>query len=84
MKIFFYKSLLVSVIFIVVYKITIGSMIKEIENKIINYFSKENIEFMKNEIKDEITKSLSKEKIINKDDAILLNKFFNKIKDDLK
>lgn len=83
MKIFFYKTLFVSLIFVIVYKITIGSMINKIQNKAVNYFSKENIEFLKIKIREEISHSLEKERIISEEDKILINKFFNKIKKDL-
>ena len=53
MKIFFYKTLFASLVFVIVYKITIGSLINEIENKFINYFSKENVEFLKLKVKKE-------------------------------
>lgn len=83
MKIFFYKTLFASLIFVVVYKITIGSLINEIENKFINYFSKENVEFLKLKVKKEIIDSLDKERIISQEDKVLINKFINKIKKDL-
>lgn len=83
MKIFFYKTLFVSLIFVIVYKITIGSMINKIQNEAVNYFSKENIEFLKIKIREEISHSLEKERIISEEDKILINKFFNKIKKDL-
>ena len=83
MKIFFYKTLFASLVFVVVYKITVGSLINEIENKFINYFSKENVEFLKLKVKKEIIDSLDKERIISQEDKILINKFINKIKKDL-
>ena len=83
MKIFFYKTLFASLVFVIVYKITIGSLINEIENKFINYFSKENVEFLKLKVKKEIIDSLDKERIISQEDKILINKFINKIKNDL-
>ena len=83
MKIFFYKTLFASLIFVVVYKITFGSLINEIENKFINYFSKENVEFLKLKVKKEIIDSLEKERIISQEDKVLINKFINKIKKDL-
>ena len=83
MKIFFYKTLFASLIFVVVYKITFGSLINEIENKFINYFSKENVEFLKLKVKKEIIDSLDEERIISQEDKVLINKFINKIKKDL-
>ena len=84
MKKFFYKTFTIFFLLFILYKITIYSTYKKIKSELDFFYSKENVEYIKNKIKNEITKSLSKEKIINKDDAILLNKFINKIKDDLK
>ena len=83
MKIFFYKTLFASLVFVVVYKITVGSLINEIENKFINYFSKENVEFLKLKVKKEIIDSLDKERIISQENKVLINKYINKIKKDL-
>lgn len=84
MKIFFYKTVTFFFLLFILYKLTIYSTYKKIKSELDFFYSKENVEHIKNKIKNEITKSLGKEKIINKDDAILLNKFINKIKDDLK
>ena len=84
MKIFFYKTITIFFLLFILYKLTIYNTYKKIKSELDFFYSKENVEYIKNKIKNEITKSLSKEKIINKDDAILLNKFINKIKDDLK
>ena len=84
MKIFFYKTVTFFFLLFILYKLTIYNTYKKIKSELDIFYSKENVEHIKNKIKNEITKSLGKEKIINKDDAILLNKFINKIKDDLK
>lgn len=84
MKKFFYKTFTIFFLLFILYKLTIYSTYKKIKSELDFFYSKENVEYIKNKIKNEITKSLGKEKIIKKDDAILLNKFINKIKDDLK
>ena len=84
MKTFFYKTITIFFLLFILYKLTIYSTYKKIKSELDFFYSKENVEYIKNKIKNEITKSLGKEKIIKKDDAILLNKFINKIKDDLK
>ena len=84
MKTFFYKTITIFFLLFILYKLTIYNTYKKIKSELDFFYSKENVEYIKNKIKNEITKSLGKEKIINKDDAILLNKFINKIKDDLK
>jgi len=84
MKTFIYKILIFFVVFFVLYKITIGKTINEIESKVEFIKSKENVEYIKSKIKDEIRNSLTKERYISIEDAQLINNFLNKIKKDLK
>ena len=84
MKTFIYKISIFFVVFFVLYKITIGKTINEIESKVEFIKSKENIEYIKSKIKDEITNSLTKERYISIEDVQLINNFLNKIKKDLK
>ena len=83
MKIFFYKALLVGFIFFVVFKLTFGSMISTFERKIYDLSSKENIELVKEKIRGEIKVAIEKDEFISKEDANLINNFFNKIRSDL-
>lgn len=83
MRVFIYKSIIISVLIVIVYKITILSTVKNYEKKIFENFNKEKIEFIKIKIKDEIRSSIKKEKIISKEDALLINNFLKKIKEDL-
>ena len=66
MKIFFYKTLLVSFVFFIVFKITIGSVISSFESKIHNLSSKENIEMIKEKIREEIKLQLIKKNLLMK------------------
>ena len=84
MKIFFYKTLLVAFTFFLVFKLTIGSLLKEVENTIYENFSKENIERIKDSLRDQIIIATEKERYIEKADAYLINALIDKIKKDLK
>ncbi len=84
MKIFFYKTLLVALVFFIVFQITFGSLINKVENKIYEIKSKENIEMLKVKIKNQMEIAINKDEFINKEDAELINKFINKIQKDLK
>ncbi len=84
MKIFFYKTLLVAFVFFIVFKLTIGSLIKEVENKIYENFSKENIERVKDNLRKQIIIATEKERYIKESDADLINALINKVKEDLK
>ncbi len=52
-------------------------------NKIMNISEKENIESLKDKIRSEIRSGLEKEKVLNEEDAKLLNKFYKKLKNEI-
>ena len=54
MKIFIYKTLFLSFVLLILFKITIGSAIQNIEKKIDNYFSKKNVIFIKDKLQSQI------------------------------
>ena len=58
--------------------------ISQIENKIQDLSSEENKKIIKQKIRKELNSSLKKDKILNKEDAILINKFLEKIKSELR
>ena len=84
MKIFFYKSILVFFLFLTAFHLSFSYVVKKTKNEINELVSKERSELIKNKIRDEINVALTKEEYIRKEDAILINKFLNKIKEDLK
>jgi hypothetical protein len=53
-------------------------------SKLLNLNNKESIEQVKSKIRSEIKKGLTKNKIVNDEDKILLYKFFLKIKNEFK
>ena len=84
MKIFVYKTLFVFFLIYLLLQFTIGAKIKQIQQEIDNFKSKENVEIIKDKIWDEIRNAISKESYLNKEDAKLINDFIDKIKIDLK
>ena len=83
MKIFVYKTLFVFFLIYLLLQFTIGAKIKQIQQEIDNFKSKENVEIIKDKIRDEIRNAISKESYLNKEDAKLINDFIDKIKIDL-
>ena len=83
MRLFVYKTLFIFICILIVFKLTIGSLINTFENKVKDIHSKENINNINEKIRDELNDSLSKEQILNKKDAILLKKFLNKIQKEI-
>ena len=79
MRLFIYKTLFIFICILIVFKLTIGSLLNNIESKIENISSKENISLIKKKIIIELNDSLKKDKILKDEDAILIKKFLNKI-----
>ena len=84
MKLFIYKILTAFILFFILYKLTIGHTIRLVEEKINNLNSKENVEYIKDKIREEIKNGTEKEILISSDDAKLLNNFLIKIQSELK
>ena len=84
MKIFVYKTLFVFFLIYFLLQFTIGAKIRQIQQEIDNFKSKENVEIIKDKIRDEIRNAINKERYLSKEDAQLINDFIGKIKEDLK
>jgi VIT1/CCC1 family predicted Fe2+/Mn2+ transporter len=79
MRIFFYKFIIILVGLFILYQLTIGYTIKKFEQKFYSINIKEQSEFIKNKLREEIKDTLKKDKILEKEDAILIKKFYLKI-----
>ena len=83
MKLFVYKTLFIALIFFVIFHLTFGYLIKSYEEKIYNNFSSEKFNQLKDKTRDELKNALKKDKILNKEDAILLKDLFNKLQNEI-
>jgi|TARA_B110000438_G_scaffold174670_1_gene166918 hypothetical protein len=83
MKIFIYKTLFICVVFFLLFQFTIGAQIKKIEYQLNVLKSQENLFSIKEKIREELNNAILKDQYINKEDAILINKFIKKIREDL-
>ena len=79
MRIFVYKSLVISISLFVLYKITIGLSIKTYEERFRSIFLKENTEFYKSKIRKEMKNAIKKDRILNESDAKLISEFIKKL-----
>jgi hypothetical protein len=84
MRIFFYKFIIIIVGLFVLYQLTIGYTIKKFEQKFYSINIKEQSEFIKNKLREEIKNTLKKDKILDKDDVILFKNFYNKLYNEIK
>ena len=66
MRIFIYKAAIISILAIVVFKLTISSVITNYEKKIYENFNKEKIEYFKDKLRLEMKMRLKKMNILKK------------------
>ena len=83
MKLFIYKFLLILVGAYILFQLTIGILFKQIESTISEYSTGDNILVLKDKIRNEIKKSINKDKILNEEEALLLRDFLNKIQKEI-
>jgi len=83
MKIFIYKLALISVVLIIAFKLTIGSLVSSFENKITKLQSKNERNKIFSKIRKEIKNANEQDQILTESDSKLLSIFFNKIKNEI-
>ena len=83
MKIFIYKTLFIFVCIFVLFQLTFGIKINQLNTELEKIKSQENIENMKNKLRDELKNAISKENYLSPDDSKLINDFINKLKKEL-
>lgn len=83
MKIFLYKTIIILISVVIVFKLTIGQTIKTYENKINSLKDKNTRVGILSKIKEEIKTANNKDKIFTSEERVLLSTFINKIKKEL-
>ena len=83
MKIFIYKTLTIFAFIILTFYLTFGFVKREIKREFMNFSSKENLSDIKNKIKTDMENALKKENLLYKEDAVLIKKYFIKLKKEL-
>ena len=83
MKLFIYKSLLVFFLIFLLFQLTIGTVIKNYENKTDQYLSKQNLDRVKLKIREEMKNAIKKENYLSPEDAELINNFLKKLQKEI-
>ena len=83
MKIFVYKALFVFVCIFLLFQFTVGYQLKQLQSRLEQFNSKENIENVKNKLRKEMKNAVEKENYLNEEEAKLINQFINKIRQEL-
>ncbi len=83
MKIFVYKTLFIFICIVLVFQLTVGAKLKQLNNELQKLKSQENVENIKNKLRKEIRNAIKKENYLSPEDAKLINEFINKLKKEL-
>jgi len=83
MKIFVYKTLFIFLCVFLLFQLTFGIKIKQLNSELEKFKSQKNIENMKNKLRDELRNAISKENYLSPEDAKLINNFINKLQKEL-
>ena len=84
MRNYIYKIVIAAVAFILVFEFTIGRKFNQINEKTEIVFTKEGRKEMVISLKNEIKKAIEKENYLDEEERILINKFIEKIRNELK
>ena len=84
MRIYVYKLLISIIAVFFLYHLTIGHTIYKFQNKIYSSIDKKTVGDFKEKIREEVRNSLKKERILKKEDALLLKELFIKLNSEIK
>ena len=84
MRDYIYKIIVLSVALIIVFEFTIGRKFNQINDKIDSFFTKEGRKEMVVSLKKEMKKAVEKENYLDEEERVLINKFIEKIRNELK
>ena len=83
MRNYIYKTIIAIIAFIIVFEFTIGKTLNKITSQTDILLTREGRKEMVNSIKIEMNKAIKKENFLKQDERILINKFIDKIKNEL-
>ena len=83
MKTFVYKTLFIFVCIFLLFQLTIGVKLKQLNKELAELKSKKNIEIIKDKLRKELRSAIDKENYLSPDDAKLISDFLNKLKQEL-
>ncbi len=83
MKIFIYKTIFVLIGVYILYQFTIGIKINSYEQNLKNFTNDQGREQIRNKVREELRKAISKDQILKAEDKKLLKEFITKIQNEL-
>ena len=83
MKIFIYKTIFVLIGVYILYQFTIGIKINSYEQNLKNFTNDQGREQIRNKVREELRKAISKDQLLKAEDKKLLKEFITKIQNEL-
>ena len=83
MRSFITKALIITFIFIIAFEFTIGKRLDPIVQNINKFSNEQGRKELINKLRKEMRKGLNKEYILKEDDRILINRFINKLSNEI-
>ena len=83
MRVFIYKALIITFIFIVGFEFTIGQRMDPIVQSINKFSNEQGRKELINKLRKEMRKGLEKEYILKEEDRVLISNFLNKISSEI-
>ena len=83
MRGFIYKAIIITFIFIIGFEFTIGKRIDPMVQTLNKFSNEQGRKELINKLRKEMRKGLEKEYILKEDDRILINRFINKLSNEV-
>ena len=83
MRNYIYKTIIAVIALIIVFEFTVGKTLKKITSQTDIILTKDGRKQMVLSIKNEMKKAIEKENYLKEDERVLINKFIDKIKNEL-
>ena len=83
MRSFIYKAVIITFIFTIAFEFTIGKRLDPIVQNINKFSNEQGRKELINKLRKEMRKGINKEHILKEDDRILINRFINKLSNEI-
>ena len=83
MRSFILKALVITFIFVIAFEFTIGKRLDPLVQNINKFSNEQGRKELINKLRKEMRKGLNKEYILKEDDRILINRFINKLSNEI-
>ena len=83
MRLFIYKVVIITIIFVIGFEFTIGKRIDPLVKNLDKFSDSQGRKELIGKLRKEMNKGLEKEYMLNTEDRVLVYKFFNKLKNEI-